>query len=337
MQLLNSNKAIGAPRGASTVRALASATAVCALLLAGATPAFAGSSDADPEAVADAVAAVAPTALDALPLAQSGGELEASFDEGGTIVTGVDPSDGLTIATADGAQVTGVSLPGAAALNDAVVADDGSITFAGDVSVPSVNVLAAEDALRVSTVISAPGQANSFAYDFGVDATVEIQDDGSALVLKDAATDETESDVELIVAVVDAPWASDANGQAIETHYVADGGVLTQIVEHQVDGVEYPVVADPSFDSPNVVQVRARFNRAETATIAVGGWGGVIGAFNCGAMAPVCALASGTLAYQAGVAQNSNPKRCVQVTATSPVIIPGIYWWVDTYRGGPCR
>lgn len=88
---------------------------------------------------------------------------------------------------------------------------------------------------------------------------------------------------------------------------------------------------------PNIIQHRIRFNRAETATIAAGGWGGVVGSFTCGIMAPVCAVASGALAYNAGVAQNSNPKRCVQVTATNPGIIPGIIWWVDTYAGGPCR
>ncbi len=27
----------------------------------------------------------------------------------------------------------------------------------------------------------------------------------------------------------------------------------------------------------------------------------------------------------------------VQVTATQPYVVPGLVWWVDTYRGGPCR
>lgn len=36
-------------------------------------------------------------------------------------------------------------------------------------------------------------------------------------------------------------------------------------------------------------------------------------------------------------AQKSSPKRCVQVTATQPYVVPGLVWWVDTYRGGPCR
>lgn len=319
-------------------RALIAGLTSCALLLMGSSPSLA-STQADPDAVADAVEAVAPTDLDALPLEESSGQLTVALEEGGSVATGVDPADGLSFVSADGVELTEVSLPGAEALSEAFVSDDRSVTFAGDSSTASVNILAAADAVRVSTVIESARQGESFSYDFGLAATVEIQEDGSALVLKELDSTEVgnAAEVEQVVANVAAPWATDASGAAVETRYVASGGVLTQVVQHQRAGVNYPVVADPTFDSPNVIQVRARFNRAETASIASGGWGGVAGSITCGSMAPVCALATGTLAYQAGIAQNSSPKRCVQVTATSPVIIPGLYWWVDTYRGGPCR
>ena len=41
------------------------------------------------------------------------------------------------------------------------------------------------------------------------------------------------------------PWAKDANGQDVPTHYEIDGTIVTQIVEHKGDDVAYPVVADP--------------------------------------------------------------------------------------------
>ena len=310
--------------------------AILGLMAVGATPAFADSGT-DADVIADAVVAVAPTDLAALPVQLSGEDLTASFLDGGEVATGVDATDGLTLVSADGSQATTFTLPGAAALDRASVSDDGSITYVGDEGAPSVNVLPAADAVRVSTVIGSEQQPDEFAYDFGAEATVENQADGGALVVVDAETDAEGAQTELIVATIAAPWAADAAGVPVETYYVADGGTLTQVVKHQDAGVVYPVVADPTFDSPNVIQGRVRFNRAETAAIAAGGWGGVVGSFSCGAMAPVCALATGTLAYQAGVAQNSKPKRCVQVTSTSPIIIPGIYWWVDTYAGGPCR
>lgn len=312
------------------------AATVLAVMAAGATPAFA-SSEADPEAVADAVEAVAPTDLSSLDLKTSGDQLNAQFPGGGTATVNVDASEGVTFVpdSAD-AQATTVALPGTAGLSDAVVSDDGSVTYPGDSQTPSVNVVVGEDAVRISTVIASATQTEEFDYDFGVGATVEIQDDGSALVLADAESTDV-GNVETILATVNVPWAADANGAPVQTHYVANGSILTQVVTHQGQNVTYPVVADPSFDQPNIFQSRVRFNRAETASIAAGGWGGVVGSFSCGVMAPVCVLASGVLAYQAGVAQNSSPKRCVQVTATNTYTPVNIVWWVDTYSGGPCR
>lgn len=190
--------------------------------------------------------------------------------------------------------------------------------------------------MRVSTVITSASQTERFDYDFGADASVEVQDDGSALVLAEA--DSTASqDVDVILAKVDAPWATDASGAPVDTSYVADGSVLTQVVRHQAAGVEYPVVADPTFDQPNILQSRVRFNRAETKTIAQYGLGSLGGAACGPVMALACIVAAGAVAYNAGLAENSNPKRCVQVTATNTFTPANIIWWVDTYAGGSCR
>jgi len=45
--------------------------------------------------------------------------------------------------------------------------------------------------------------------------------------------------------VVAPPWAKDAAGENVKTHYQLNGSVLTQTVEHQAPGVAYPVLADP--------------------------------------------------------------------------------------------
>lgn len=44
---------------------------------------------------------------------------------------------------------------------------------------------------------------------------------------------------------VDAPWAADADGDPLETHYVASGQTVQQIVITDKD-TEYPIVADPT-------------------------------------------------------------------------------------------
>lgn len=51
-----------------------------------------------------------------------------------------------------------------------------------------------------------------------------------------------------IIASAPAPWARDAVGNPVATHYETNGLVLTQVVEHQNDsGRSYPIVADPCF------------------------------------------------------------------------------------------
>jgi hypothetical protein len=78
-------------------------------------------------------------------------------------------------------------------------------------------------------------------YDFqvgGAAARLVLQDDGSVEVLD--ADGQT-------IAEVPAPWATDANGVAIPTHYEVDGTTLTQVVEHRGGDYAYPIVADPSF------------------------------------------------------------------------------------------
>ena len=47
------------------------------------------------------------------------------------------------------------------------------------------------------------------------------------------------------VAGVLAPWAIDADAQAVPTRFTLDGTTLVQTVDH--DDAVYPVVADPVF------------------------------------------------------------------------------------------
>ncbi|MGN6219528.1 MAG: hypothetical protein ACTHNQ_08490 [Microbacterium sp.] len=310
-------------------------------LLIPAVPAYA-ESDATTSAdeVAATVAGLAPVEVVAADLDAVSSGVAASLNGGGTTVVATDPTDGVQVSSPDGVTVLSFSLPGAAHLDDAVVANDGSVTYVGDASTPSVNVVAADDSIRVSTIIENAAQTEQFSYDFGAGATVEIQEDGSAIayVTEPVTNPETGEtlDAERIIADVAAPWAKDANGLDVPTRYEASGSVLTQVVSHADGDYAYPVVADPTYDRPNFVQYRVRFNRAETATIASGG-AGMIASIGCGPMLPVCLVAGATIWWNASVAQNSSPKRCVQITATMPYVVPGLIWWVDTYSGGPCR
>jgi hypothetical protein len=61
--------------------------------------------------------------------------------------------------------------------------------------------------------------------------------------------DRAQSAVEgTVVAVISAPWATDARDQAVSTELSVDGGTVTMAVAHQ--GADYPVVADPVASAP---------------------------------------------------------------------------------------
>lgn len=44
------------------------------------------------------------------------------------------------------------------------------------------------------------------------------------------------------------PWALDANGKEVPTHYQVEGNVITQVVSHKdASDIQYPIVADPVY------------------------------------------------------------------------------------------
>ena len=67
------------------------------------------------------------------------------------------------------------------------------------------------------------------------------------------------------VAGVDKPWAVDAAGEMLRTHYVVDGQTLTQVVETDSHTV-FPVVADPTIKR-HLGYTVVTFNRTESFTV----------------------------------------------------------------------
>ena len=85
-------------------------------------------------------------------------------------------------------------------------------------------------------------------------------------------------------AVIAAPWARDADGAPVPTHYEVTGGTLTQIVDF-TPATAFPVVADPSVSFGTYVvvtmsQATARAINAGSAATAIAllALGGPVGA-----------------------------------------------------------
>ncbi|MEV4918552.1 DUF4258 domain-containing protein [Streptomyces tirandamycinicus] len=78
-----------------------------------------------------------------------------------------------------------------------------------------------------------------FPLDLPADAVTEQLEDGSILVSRG----------EEYLGTFDAPWAKDANGEAVPTDYRIEGGALVQTVRTGPN-TAYPVVADPAWFIP---------------------------------------------------------------------------------------
>ncbi|MGO1409791.1 MAG: hypothetical protein ACTH0V_15225 [Microbacteriaceae bacterium] len=88
---------------------------------------------------------------------------------------------------------------------------------------------------RVQTVINTPNDAHEFEY-VTPGFTPHVNSDGSAVVTnKDG-----------ISVPVDAPWAVDAAGEAVPTHYKVSNNELIQVVVPDAS-TQYPIVADPTW------------------------------------------------------------------------------------------
>jgi hypothetical protein len=257
-------------------------------------------------------------------------------------------------ASNDGALPVSIGLPSETMTEEVEFASDGTAVYEGIANSADVTVQVLDNGLRFTTVIADDSQSDTFTYPIGGDTTPVVNLDGSVSLLKPFSATDPETGQEVtgavVVAEVAVPWAIDAEGDHVATHFEVSDGVITQVVEHGQAGVVFPVVADPQITLLNAFQARVRWNRAETATIATLGWGATgltaicisvgvsIGGPAAGAaFGAQCLLVSGSGVYTAGLAQNSRPKRCLQMTITNTVVSGPIPWFSTYGAGGYCR
>jgi len=124
------------------------------------------------------------------------------------------------------------------------------------------------------------------------------------------------------------PWATDAAGRSLPTHYTLNGNALTQVVDTR--GATFPVVADPQWIW-DFAQTGYHFNKAETANLAV--VAGAASAFAMFAPPPfdLLLLVEG-VTVAAGAQLATNAGRCILLTAAGTPIQYG-----GAQAGGYCR
>lgn len=252
-------------------------TAILAALLAiGALPSAALAADGKPTSAEEAYKAVIAqtdglaallndTAADAtaFTLDETGDAdkvLSMGADGSDTLSVPADPADPITMTRQDGSSI-GVELPGSPENGKAV---GGNMVLFEDVDKDTDALLQPQKdgGVRVLTVIKSSQAPTEFDYDLKLDEGHELvpMHDGRVVIV--------DAD-EIAVAVIEAPWAYDAQGNAISAGYTLAENTLTLKVDHD-DSTVYPVLADPVFTWGNISGT-AYFNRQETLTVASSG------------------------------------------------------------------
>ncbi len=288
--------------------------------------------DASPDEVSALVAEAAQSA---------GAPVAVSTESSAVVDVPMNATEGVEVQAADGSTFT-VSTPVGVPTGAGATAADGSTVYRGEQGGPDVTVTPVQEGVRISTVLWDESAPASFGYPLpeGVDA--EVQPDGGVMLTRAVGGS---AGVAEVIGEVEPAWEVDADGVAVPTAYVIADGMLTQEVD--TTDAAFPVVADPTWGFMSAIQIRVRWNRAETATIASGGWGpgsitgvcagaggAIAGAAGAAAFGAGCLATSGPAVYTAGVAQNSKPKRCLEGFLS---YVPGVSVVIPWYGTYACR
>lgn len=199
-------------------------------------------------------------------------------------------SDGAVQATEGDVQVTvpaesgtplqvgdvGVALPFSDAEAEAEVLEPGVVAFDNGNGTTTVPVVKNDGSVQVTTIIASAAAPQEFSYGLSLpdDAAISIGDSGVVLVTSGDA----------LVLGVAPPWAVDAAGAEVPTHYDLRGNTLVQVVDHTSASFQYPVVADPwlgaalfgpvsqNSSTQKIKGTPTAWGTAVQSGVAVGGW-----------------------------------------------------------------
>ena len=188
----------------------------------------------------DAIEAVAPNVMANTTGAKaSDGTAVIADGEGATSLIPMDATDGIQMKVPDGSDVV-VGLPFASTADEAVHSNKaGVVVYDNNNGSSTVPVARRDGSLQISTVITSSEAPRRYDYSLTLpaNAQLELTSDGGA-----RADGKGEAAATVNVA---PPWAMDANGNAVPTHYEVRNDVLTQVVEFDAE-TAFPVVADPT-------------------------------------------------------------------------------------------
>jgi len=161
-----------------------------------------------------------------------------------------DPRQGIAVTTSGGAKFT-FGVAGAEGLAAPTASASGTYTYGSRTQGTTVTTQLTPGG-GVQQILHIPNAAAPKTYRFNLvlaaGQVLQQQPDGSVSV-RDRATGAA-------VGAFHPPWALDAHGSAIPTHYAVQGSTLIQVVAFSA-GTAFPVTADPSWlDHPGYPPAR---------------------------------------------------------------------------------
>ncbi|MFF1876151.1 hypothetical protein ACFVXD_45725, partial [Kitasatospora herbaricolor] len=199
---------------------------------------------ANPESLTNLSTGTAATAEHATDTgsSESAAALNTSPTTGATVTAGarqaVNPDTGdLTDVSASS---IGFQLPFAAQASDAVAQGPGVVAYDNHNGSTTVGVVKADTSVQLNTVINNAQAPTRYDYQVAIPTGAHLSVDSGTGSVQFLGTNGE------LLGAIDAPWATDANGNPVPTHYEVNGTTVTQVVGF-TSTTAFPVVADPKY------------------------------------------------------------------------------------------
>lgn len=235
----------------------------------------------------------------------------------------VDPKSGISLG--NGSKSISIGLPYGSTARNAKKERPGVVSYDNTNASTTVPVVENDGSVQINMVIAKASAPSRYGYRLAVPHGGHLVPSVTGGYFVVDGNNDT-------VAMVAAPWAKDANGAAIPTHYEVKGTTLTQVVEFTTE-TAFPVVADPEFAWYGILP-SVKLNRSETKTATtltgmatVCGW---VGRFTTLVGAGVCGLNAASIIVNTQRIHFTE-KRCAQL-----LIGPGAIGTIG-YSGGNCK
>ena len=143
-----------------------------------------------------------------------------------------------------------------AAMRKAIGSDTAKVMRINDVG-EGADYLASSDETGLSVLVEIASHESDHQHRFDIG----LPEGGMLIPSEDGSIDVLGND-RYSIGTFEKPWALDANGNRIPTHYMVDGNSIIQVINADKSAA-YPIIADPKF-TWGIVTGTVYFNKQET-------------------------------------------------------------------------